>query len=409
MASLKYWLWLTQRRGLGGVLTCQLLERFGTPESAYFADPGEYELIPNLSMVVKNSLLDKSLTGAEQILSDSEKLGLRIMTLQDADYPERLRQLADAPAVLYIKGRVFAFDEEVAIGVVGARNATGYGIQTAGKFGLELARAGALVVSGIAQGIDAAVIRGALAGGGPVVSVLAGGVDVIYPKENRFLYEDVAAVGALMSEYPPGTVHKGEHFPIRNRIISGLSLGVVAVEGAERSGTLITARLALEQDRDIFAVPGNVDAEMSRGTNRLIQEGGALLVTRAGDVLREYEALFPSKIQRQKPLAEEEANSRLSAVGAEKRSTVQAAQKVEETHAGKTCISLKSQPELFTDDEKEILYALMEKSMCADDVIEETQIPARRVLSALTMLQVRGYVTEGKGRRFETQIRLTED
>jgi DNA processing protein len=143
----------------------------------------------------------------------------------------------------------------------------------AGKVGLELARQGALLVSGIAQGLDAAAIRGALKGGGPVVSVLGGGVDVVYPRENRFLYEDVAAAGALISEYPPGTGIQAGHFPVRNRIISGLSLAVVAVECRWKSGTMRTVERALDQDRDVFAVPGPADGPMSEGTNLLIQRG----------------------------------------------------------------------------------------------------------------------------------------
>jgi DNA processing protein len=143
----------------------------------------------------------------------------------------------------------------------------------AGKLGLELARQGALLVSGIAQGLDAAAIRGALKGGGPVVSVLGGGVDVVYPRENRFLYEDVAAAGALISEYPPGTGIQAGHFPVRNRIISGLSLAVVAVECRWKSGTMRTVERALDQDRDVFAVPGPADGPMSEGPNRLIQQG----------------------------------------------------------------------------------------------------------------------------------------
>lgn len=150
-----------------------------------------------------------------------------------------------------------------------------------------------MIVSGIAQGIDSHALKGALAGGGTVVSVLAGGIDKKYPWESRFLYDDVAAAGALISEYPPGTPHKGMHFPIRNRIISGLSDGVIAVEGQEKGGTMITMDLALEQNRDTFAVPGPADAPMSAGTNRLIRMGWAKLVTSAADVLSEYEGRRP--------------------------------------------------------------------------------------------------------------------
>ena len=259
MAALKYWIWLTTRRGMTPLQTFRLLDHFGTPEAAYFADREEYRLC-GLTDWQQRTLLDKSLDGAERILGDCDRLGIRILTIQDAEYPERLRQIENPPCVLYVKGKLFPFDELVTVGVVGTRRPTEYGKIMAGRLGMELARGGALVVSGIARGLDAAALRGALKGGGSVVSVLGGGIDVVYPAENRWLYEDVAAAGALISEYPPGTENKGEHFPIRNRIISGLSLGVAAVEAEEHSGTLITMRLALDQGRDAFAVPGHQPA-----------------------------------------------------------------------------------------------------------------------------------------------------
>ena len=263
MSSLKYWLWLATRRGMGVQGMHAVLDHFGTPERVFFADPEEYQLLsPGLS----RALQDHSMAEADKVLADCDRLGIRIMTLQDADYPERLRQLDDAPCVLYLKGRMPDFDEEVAVGIVGTREATEYGKTVAKRLGLELARGGALVVSGMAAGIDTCAVRGALQGGKTVVSVVGGGIDVPYPWANRFLYEDVAASGLLMSEYPPGTENLGSHFPVRNRIISGLSLGVVVVEAPEfNSGALITAERALEQNRDVFAVPGNVDAVNSRG------------------------------------------------------------------------------------------------------------------------------------------------
>ena len=201
MSGLKYWLWLTSRKGMDPVSVLTVLDHFITPERAYYGDMEDYEGIPIRSQALQG-LMDKELDTAEHILEQCEMLGLRIMTFQDADYPVRLRQLADPPAVLYIRGKVFHFDEETAIGVVGAREPTVYGMQCAERFGYELTAGGALVVSGIAEGIDSCAIRGALKAGGPVVSVLAGGVDVPFPRENRYLYEDVAAAGALISEYP---------------------------------------------------------------------------------------------------------------------------------------------------------------------------------------------------------------
>ena len=217
MAALTYLLWITTREGLRPETAAALVRRFGTAEAAYFADPGEYELL-SLSERLCRSLADKSLERAERILGDCDRLGVTLLTYQDAAYPERLLQLHDFPLVLYVKGRLFRFDEELAVAIVGSRECTPYGVAMAGRLGLELARSGALVLSGLAQGIDAAALKGALQGGGPAVSVLAGGVDVVYPRRNQGLYEDVAAAGAILSENPPGTPQEGWRFPIRNRI-----------------------------------------------------------------------------------------------------------------------------------------------------------------------------------------------
>ena len=224
MADLKYWLWLTSRKRMEARKVLAVLDCFVTPERAYYADGEEYGQLPG-SPGAWSGLLDKSMDLPDRILADCDRLGVDIMTLQDADYPQRLRQLADPPAVLYWRGKKLRVDDEAAIAVVGAREPSEYGRMAAEKFGLELSAGGALVVSGIAQGVDGCAIRGALKGGGPVISLLAGGVDRITPKEHRFLAEDVAAVGALVSEYPPGTEPRGDHYRPRNRILSGLSLG----------------------------------------------------------------------------------------------------------------------------------------------------------------------------------------
>lgn len=407
MAALNYWLWLTTRRGIGAKGVLRLLEQFSSPEHVYYAGREQYDQIPGLSAFGRQALLDKDLSGAEAILGDCDRLGVQIMTLQDADYPERLRQIADPPAVLYLRGRRFRFDEEAAIGVVGSRNPSPYGAQVAPRLGLELAAGGALLVSGIAQGIDSLTLRGALKAGSPVVSVVAGGVDVPYPYRNRFLYQDVAAVGALISEHPPGTPHKGEFFPLRNRIISGLSLGVVAVECARFSGTMKTMDHALEQDRDIFAVPGNIDAPMSQGPNWLIRQG-AKPVTCGEDILEEYRDRFPQKLKAAGRLEPQTVQARLEDVPRE----VQHTPSPGGDQAGKKAppgLSLAQQRERFTDDQLALLHALEERSCVADELVERTQIPARRVLSALTMLQVDGAVEELPGRRFRPLVRLAQE
>ena len=411
MATLKYWLWLTERSGMSALRLGRLLEQYGTPEQIYFADAGELDLWEDIPAGLRKSLEDKSLARADEILAQCDGLGISLLTLQDAHYPDCLKHISDPPAVLYYKGKLPDFDRELTVGMVGARECSQYGETMAARLGLDLARAGAVIVSGIAQGIDSHAIKGALAGGGRVVSVLAGGLDIKYPHQSRFLYDDVAAAGALISEYPPGTAHKGIHFPVRNRIISGLSDGVVAVEAREKSGTMITMDLALEQNRDTFAVPGPADAPMSGGTNHLIRMGWAKLVTSAADILVEYEGIRP--ISRPLPMEPEETRQRLETARKEPvrpaPAEPAAPKKVIDKTENRAYIDWKSARELFTDDERDILLALEKKDCLADEIIEVTQIPARRVLSALTILQVRGYVAEGAGKRFSALVLLKHE
>ncbi len=404
VANLKYFLWLTTRKGFQPEDPVKLLGYFGTPEAAYFAEREEYDLL-GLPEGKKRALEEKSLDGAEQILEDCDRLGIHILTIQDADYPESLAQIYDPPCVLYWRGKDLSVDDRLTVGVVGTRGCTPYGEELAGKLGLELARAGAVLVSGMAEGIDAAGLKGALQGGGTVLSVLGNGIDVIYPRSHRWLYEDVAAAGTLVSEYPPGTGPSGHHFPIRNRILSGLSMGVAVVEAGEPSGALITARLALEQNREVFAFPGPVGAPASLGTNRLIQRGEAKLILSAADIFSEFAPAFPGKILHQPPLTAEEANDRLKVVPSGP-APVQKEEKEVDKEPERAYISLTDTPEMFTDDERDILMAIERRSLTADDISEAAQIPARRVLSALTMLQIRGLVEERPGKRFYAAVRL---
>jgi len=423
MANLKYFLWLTQRKGFQPGETAALLAHFGTPEAVYFAQREEYDLL-GLSEGKKRALEDKNLAGAEKILEDCERLGIHIMTIQDADYPERLGQIYDPPCVLYWLGKPPRVDDRLTIGVVGTRKSSPYGDELAGRLGLELARSGAVLVSGMAEGIDSCGLRGALKGGGSVISVLGGGLDIVYPKRNRWLYRDVVTAGTLISEYPPGTEHKGIHFPIRNRIITGLSMGVAVVEAGLTSGALISARHALEQNREVFAFPGPVGALASQGTNKLIQDGEAKLVRSAADIIEEFRLLFPGRIRSLPPMTDGEAEQRLGVDPAvegqlpdrlpaaepeeppKKKETAKQTEKTEEPPQRAT-LSLSADPEAFTDDERDILLAIRSKGLTADDISEAAQIPARRVLSALTMLQLRGLVEEQPGKRFFAGVILT--
>ncbi len=408
MANLKYFLWLTTRKGFQSGDANQIIAHFGTPEGAYFADETEYALM-GLPEAKRKVLLDKNLSEAEKILADCDREDIHIMTIQDADYPERLSQIYDPPAVLYWKGKALSVDDRLTVALVGTRKCSPYGEEVAGRLGLELARNGVTLVSGMAEGIDAAGLRGALQGGGSVISVLGGGLDVIYPYKNRWLYQDVMTTGTLISEYPPGTEHAGFHFPIRNRILTGLSMGVAVVEAPMQSGALISARHALEQNREVFAVPGPIGSAASLGCNRLIQRGEAKLILSAADILEELRGMTSWSAEVLPPMEEAEAAQRLETAPV---SAPLPREREEEKEVDKAprrrYISLSDDPEAFTEDERDILLAIRDREHTADEISEKAQIPARRVLSALTMLQLRGLVEERAGKRFYASIILTK-
>ena len=394
MSALKYWLWLTELPGLKNQTRLALLHHFPTPEDVYYADPEEVLLTEGITREQAKLLEDKDCSGADRILADCQRLDLDLLTIQDAGYPNRLRNIYDPPCLLYVRGRLPAFDDEASIAVVGTRDCTPYGVSCAEKLGYGLAAGGAVVVSGLARGVDSAALRGALRAGGTVTAVLGNGLDVVYPPENQYLYEDVAAAGALISEYPPGTPPEAKHFPVRNRIMSGLCLGTLVVEAPARSGALITAGTALEQGRDVFAVPGPIDAPASVGCNRLIRDGAGL-VSDAWDILGEYEPRFPDKLRR------EGARETPAVLG------YQARQKTEPKPVPPS-VSLSHNDYSLTDDQICLLRALTEEPMLVDDLIELTDIPTRRVLSALTVLEIEHLVTQHSGKRYARAVNLTE-
>ena len=402
MAGLKYWVWLSEVKGLTNRSRLLLLDHFGTPENVYYADEDEYRLVSGIEPRQIALLAEKSTEQADRILGACSRLGLRLLTMQDADYPTRLRNIFEPPVLLYVKGNLPVIDEEVAIAMVGTRKATPYGVEAAEKIAYGLCRQGALVVSGAAAGIDSASHRGALRAGGKTVAVLGCGIDVVYPAENEWLYRDIAASGALVSEYPPGSAAEAWHFPARNRIISGLSLGTIVVEAPEKSGALITAGTALEQGRDVFAVPGPIDAPMSRGCNRLVADGAAALITDSWDVLREYEAMYPHKI-----LGERVELPRTLGYQAREEQARAKKEEAAETPALPKLDLAKNDAGL-TDDQITILRALKGGAMQVDDIIEQTDLPTRRVLSALTMLELEGFVEQGGGKHFSLQVILEE-
>lgn len=339
-----YWIWLSRCKGLSAHKKLELCDGYHGPKGVY--DTG--------------LLSDKDLTPAQKILEDCHRLGVQILTAGDSRYPQRLLEIADPPLVLYYKGSLPDFDREAAIGVVGTRRASAYGLLSAEKLARQIARHGGLVVSGMAAGIDTQAAWGALRAGKPTVAVLGGGVDTVYPTSNRDLYEAVAQQGCILSEYPPGTRPTNWTFPRRNRIISGLSVGVLAVEAPEKSGTLITVRDAKKQGRDIYAVPGHIDSAFCAGSNALLREG-AKAVLCGWDALCSYEDRFADKLHR------EELPQRA--------------------------------PVTVAQQEQAVLDALAEGEKTNDQIIAASGLSPQQTLAVLTVLEMKGMVKTLPGGR----------
>lgn len=403
MAAIKYWLWLANLPRAGNQIKLALLEHFGEPERIYYGEKEEYFLVRGMTRQTAEILSDKNMDHVNRILGDCDRLNIRIITKMDSDYPDRLRNIFDPPLLLYAQGRMPQFDDEVAVAMVGSRQASAYALEQGEKLAFQMAGLGAVIVSGLASGADAAAHRGALRANGFTAAVIGGGHDIVFPRENRGLYEDIAARGVILSEYPPGTEHMGHHFPVRNRIISGLSLGVVVIEAPERSGALISANHALDQGRDVFVIPGQVGDRLCAGSNLLLRDGAGV-VTDAWDVLSHYAGQYPHKIR---SLRREEPRRFGGGVPGEKRAprTPRRERPRQPEEPPLPLLDLAGDHGL-TDDQLRIVRALEGRTVQVDDLIEETQIPTRRVLSALTVLELDRIVVQQSGKRFELAVAL---
>ena len=340
--------------GLGPVRFGRLLEYFGTASAAWSASGPEL-IAAGLDSKTAESLL--TLRARHDPLAAWEgiaRAGVQVLTLRDADYPPLLKEIYAPPPVLFVRGALTA-EDRVAVAMVGTRGATSYGRMVAERLAGDLARHGVTVVSGLARGIDAVAHRAALQAGGRTIAVLGSGVDVIYPGEHRGLADAIANAGALVSEYVPGTKPERDNFPARNRLIAGMTMGTIIIEAGDVSGALITARMALEQNREVFAVPGNVTSAASAGTNALIRRGEAKLISRVEDVLEE---LNPSLIAEQLELVE-------------------------------------LLPE--NDTERALLAALGSEPLHVDEISRATALPIATVTSALTLLELKGAVRHAGG------------
>ena len=291
MDNVRPWLRLKNTPGIGNLLGRRLIDHFKSPQRIFQASAEELTQIEGLTGRHAGAILThRTPAGVDAELELADRKGYQIITLTDKNYPQWLHRIPDPPLFLYVSGQLNS--SAVNIAIVGSRNATGYGLDTTQRLSSDLASLGMTVVSGMARGIDTAAHQGALAGGGETIAVLGSGLENIYPAENRKLFRRISERGAVISEFPLFTKPEAHNFPVRNRIISGMSMGTVVVEATKKSGSLITARLAVEQNREVFAVPGSIQSFKSAGTHTLIKQG-AKLVEHARDIIEEIAPMIP--------------------------------------------------------------------------------------------------------------------
>ena len=319
MEKILPWLRLKSVPGVGNLLYKRLLDQFGSPELALNASEIELCRIPGITERIARAILSRTATDADRYEIDlAREKGFGVVTLTDPAYPALLREIPDPPPFLYVCGNLE--NTYPCVAVVGSRHATDYGLTAARRLGSDLAFSGITIVSGMARGIDTAAHLGALDANGNTIAVLGSGLSRVYPSENMELFQQISRNGAVVSEFSLNAGPDSHHFPIRNRVISGMSLGTVIVEGSMNSGSLITARLAVEQGREVFAVPGSIQSYKSAGTHYLIKQG-AKLVQHAGDIIEELEPLLgcPSSIQSRDGISpaclSPEENALMEAVG----------------------------------------------------------------------------------------------
>lgn len=346
----RFWVAFNYVKGIGPVRFQSLLDVFGSPEVAWNASIDELQKTGLSNKVVENLLQVRSQISIDKIWNDILKKGIKVLTWMDSEYPRRLKDINQPPPVIYVKGQLIE-EDDWAVAIVGTRRMTGYGRMVAEDTAQILALNGITVVSGLARGIDSIAHKAAIESGGRTLAVLGNGVDRIYPPENRSLGAQIIENGALLSNYPPGTPPESSNFPPRNRIISGLCRAVVIVEAGKRSGALITAQYAAEQGRDVFAVPGNINAAQSIGSNRLIRDGAFPLLSPV-DIL---DVLNLSQVS--------------------------------EFHEARRTMPVDPQEDL-------LLNVIGTQPMHIDEITHLADLPADQVAASLTMMELKGLVRQ---------------
>lgn len=390
-----YWVWAQDALGISSsVKSDEIVSYFGDAERLYFAGEYEWKISGIFTNGQINRLKSTTLDKANGIVAECEKYKIKIVTPGDGDYPSMLFKLPNLPLVLYVRGDLDCLKNKITVAIVGARKASDIGVRIARSLSASLSRSGAVVVSGAANGIDSAAHTGALNVGAKTVAVLGCGFGADYLPENEPLRREIAHHGALVTEYPPRTPAFGRNFPFRNRIISGLSYGTVVIEANERSGSLRTVDHAIEQGRDIFAVPGDITSSMNMGTNKLLRDG-AKPVFNAMDVLEEYAARYPDMLdidKIEKILTVNREDSKLLS----KKETESKKGESEKAVFVKTAA-----PKGISENARLIFDAFTEETMQAEELILGTKLGTTDFLSAMTELEILGYIEPLAGKNYK--------
>lgn len=378
-----YWLWLTVKKCITPAKAALLMEYFESIEDIYFSK--NFNSIYGISDKDKSELMDKDLSEAERAAEKTFRLGAKIIVFDDENYPQLLKNIPIPPYVLYVLGKIPELDKVLTIGVVGTRKSSEYGNRITEEICSQLAANGVVTVGGLAAGIDAVGAWATINAGGIAVGVSGCGLDRVYPASNAELYKAMAKEGCIMTEYPPGAKPMGFHFPERNRIIAGLSRGILVTEAPVKSGALITARYALENNRDVFAVPRGIDEKIFQGTNEIIQQG-AKLVKNAEDILCEYP--YAVKIS---PVRKETGVKQIP-------------YKQEGNISNTVSVQDNGKYKSLSDKEKLIADMLMEKDMQIDEMARGLKMPAGELNTRLIMLEMKGIVKKLPGSKYQLKI-----
>ncbi len=392
MSVLKYWLWLSGC-AVSVRAKAALIRHYGDAEAAYFAPEGEFADLKHVTATEAALLERRDLSRAGEIREACLKQNISIITLQDAAYPKRLKSIYDPPVVLYVKGKLPAVDDNALVAVIGTRKASAYGLRMAESLAFEISKCGGLVVSGLTDGVDAQAAKGAKLAGAPCIVVLGSS----HEQATGRIAQQVAASGAVISEYAPGTMGRKSFFRERNRISAGLSVATLVVEAPEKSGALLFAQEAAEQGREIFAVPGNADSPNSAGAIALLKSG-AKPVTEGWDVLCEFASRFPDKLypaerealpqEREEPLPQSAAPAKSG---------------LDSIPAG-SYIDLKAQLDKLNELQLKVITAIDSDTNHIDDIMEATGLSSSQVLTQLTFLEIKGYVRRLLGNRYTLNI-----